>query len=173
MKRIECLIALVLVIGFATETFADSSIFSQLLPKEIVAQGWEADDELMVAGDEQTLSMIVNGAAPQYMKLGMKQAAFMNYTKGSTYLMLEIILTASDHNSETMFQKYKDNKSIAVENLGAAARLTSELGGTTMLDFHQGKFYIKLSISSKLPSALNLLKNSAKSISDNMANLNL
>ena len=50
----------------------------RLFPKEIEAQGWVLEEEPLIAFDENSLSMIINGAAPQYMELGTKRAAFVN-----------------------------------------------------------------------------------------------
>ena len=43
------------------------------------------------AVDEATLTMVINGAAPRYVRLGTQKAAFANYTKEKMYLMLEIL----------------------------------------------------------------------------------
>ena len=66
---------------------ANQSQLEGILPKEMENQGQKAEDEPFIAISEDSLSMIINGAAPRYMELGVQNAVFVNYEKKLIYLM--------------------------------------------------------------------------------------
>ncbi|MCP3876300.1 MAG: hypothetical protein GY699_24555 [Desulfobacteraceae bacterium] len=141
-----------------------------IFPHEIQNQGWVLEDEPFIAFNESSLSMMINGAAPRYIKLGTQKSAFLNYEKGPVYLMLEIYQTDSNKSSGTLYKEFTSNNPTPLDNLGTKARFASELGGTYMTEFFQDKFYIRLSITQKSESAKNAILKCARIISNKITN---
>ena len=92
---------------------ADQFELKNIFPEKMEDQGWKAEEEPFVAIDENALSMIINGAAPQYFELGTKKAGFANYEKGDVYLMLEIYETVSKNSAKN----YLKNLKLTMQNL--------------------------------------------------------
>ena len=168
--RIACMI----VLGFfcAHPLFADPSTLKRAIPKEMESQGWKVEDEPLIASDEATLSMVINGAAPRYMELGTRKAAFVTYEKDGIYLMLEIYETDSEKNSGKIFAEFASDASLPLENLGARARLTKEMGGTYMLEYFQDRFYVRVSIMQKSEEAKKTILSCAEAVSGRIAKIN-
>ncbi len=128
-------LACFMILGFiAAPLSADQSRLEKVIPVEMEKQGWKAEDEPIIAFDENTLSMVINGAAPRYMELGTRKAAFVYYEKESVYLMPEIFQADSGKNAERLYGEFASGKSTPIDNLGTRARITSELGGTLMVE---------------------------------------
>jgi len=162
-----------IVLGFfcAHPLFADPSTLKRAIPKEMESQGWKAEDEPLIASDEATLSMVINGAAPRYMELGTRKAAFVTYEKDGIYLMLEIYETDSEKNSEKIFAEFASDASLPLENLGAGARLTKEMGGTYMLEYFQDRFYVRVSIMQISEKAKKAILSCAETVSGRIATI--
>jgi hypothetical protein len=165
MKKMKLICAMTLCMLVSMPTFADPSNLNKLIPLQMEKQGWVLEDEPIIAPDEATLSMIINGAAPRYMELGTKQAAFVNYEKKDVFLMLEIYETGSQKNAQALYAEYKTGSSNPVTDLGNKARLTSEMGGTYMLEYCQDRFYVRISITHKSQEAKTTILDCAKKIS--------
>lgn len=140
-----------------------------ILPEKMEDQGWIAEEEPFIAVDERSLSMMINGAAPRYIKLGTQKAAFVNYEKKQVYLMLEIYETDSIKSAEKLFDEFKTSKSKPLNNLGTQSRVTSEMGGSYMAEYIQDKFYVKLSITKKSEEAKESILKCAGTISEKIS----
>ena len=132
-------------------------------------QGWKAEDEPFIVIDEDSLSMIINGAAPRYFELGTKKAAFVNYEKKQVYLMLEIYETDSIKSTKKLFKEFKNDNPKPMKNLGTESRFTSEMGGSYMAEYFQDKFYVRLSITKKSEDAKKSILKCARIISDKIS----
>jgi hypothetical protein len=140
-----------------------------LFPEKMADQGWKAEEEPFIAIDEESLSMVINGAAPQYYELGTKKAGFANYEKGDVYLMLEIYETDSLKSAEKLFEEFKTDNTKSLDNLGTQSRFKSEMGGSYMAEFFQDRFYVRLSITKKSEETKKSIINCAKTISDKIS----
>ncbi|MCP4665777.1 MAG: hypothetical protein GY849_05375 [Deltaproteobacteria bacterium] len=171
MKWFE--LAIVFILGFvvASPLAADQSRLARIIPVEMENQGWKAEEEPFIAGDENALSMIVNGAAPRYMALGTQQALFINYKKENAYLMLEIYETDSNSSAEKIFNEFVSDRAESLEDMGTRARATSEMGGTYMVEYFQGGFYVRLSVTEKSAEAKKSVLVCAMTISDRIAKI--
>jgi len=148
---------------------ADQFELKNIFPEKMEDQGWKAEEEPFVAIDENALSMIINGAAPQYFELGTKKAGFANYEKGDIYLVLEIYETVSKNSAEKLFEEFKTENAKSLDNLGTQSRFKSEMGGSYMAEFFQDRFYVRLSITKKSEETKKSILNCAKTISDKIS----
>ena len=169
MKRLK--IVCILTLGFlvALPLSAKQSQLERILPRGMENQGWKAEDEPFMAIDEDSLSLIINGAAPRYMELGTRKAVFVNYEKKQVYLMLEIYETDSAKNAKKVFEEFESDISVPLDNLGTGSRFTSEMGGSYMTEYYQDRFYVRLSITQKSEEAKKSILKCARAISDNIA----
>ena len=145
---------------------ADQSKLARFFPKEIEDQGWVLEEEPLITFDENSLSMFINGAAPQYIKLGTRRAAFVNYVKKGIYMMLEIYETGSNNNAETIYKEFEPVNSKVLNDLGEQGRFTSGLGGIYMAEYFLERFYVRISIMQKSAEAENTILECAGVISD-------
>ena len=84
-------LSLVFVLPLSDNQLSANQIeLKNIFPEKMEDQGWEAEEEPFIAIDEDTLSMVINGAAPRYFELGTQKAGFANYEKNQVFLMLEI-----------------------------------------------------------------------------------
>ena len=171
MKWINIACMVIFGLAFAQPLFAGSTTLKKTVPKELESRGWKAEDEPLIASDEATLSMVINGAAPRYMELGTRRALFVNYEKNGVYLMLEIYEMDSKPNSEKVFDEFASDASRPLENPGEKARLTKEMGGTTMLEFFQDRFYVRVGIMQKSEKAKKMIIFCADIVSDRIAGI--
>lgn len=125
----------------------------KVIPQEMELQGWKAEGQPILVSDEETLSMVINGAAPRYMALGTQRAAFVNYEKCGIYLMVEIFEAASERNAEKLFDEFEADAGLPLQKPGTKARLTAEMGGGFMLEYFQGSFYVRVSVTRKSDAA--------------------
>ncbi|MCP4021759.1 MAG: hypothetical protein GY729_07945 [Desulfobacteraceae bacterium] len=171
MKYLQMTFVMILVIFLVSPLLADQSPLSKLIPKEMETRGWIMEDEAFVAGDEEMLSMIINGAAPRYMELGTQKALFANYEKASVFLMLELFKTDSKKSANKLYKEFLSANAVSLDNLGEKARSTSELGGTSMIEFSQGNYYVRLSITKKTDEAKKTVLACARIISGHIDKL--
>ena len=171
MKWTNIVCMVVLGVFCAQPLLADPSSLKRAIPKELESQGWKVEDEPLIVSDEATLSMIINGAAPRYMELGTRKAAFVTYEKDGIFLMLEIYETDSEKNSEKIFAEFASDVSLPLENLGARTRFTTEMGGTCMLEYYQDRFYVRVSIMQKSEKARKAILSCAEAVSGRIAKI--
>ncbi len=169
MKWQKILIVILLSFIFISPLSASQFQLKSILPEKMEAQGWNMEEEPFIAVDESSLSMLINGAAPRYIRLGTQKAVFVNYEKKLVYLMLEIYETDSIKNAEKLFKEFKTSKSKPVNNLGTESRVTSEMGGSYMMEYIQDKFYVKLSITKKSEDAKASILKCAGTISEKIS----
>lgn len=169
MKWQKFLFIILLSFILALPLSANQFNLISILPEKMEEQGWTAEEEPFIAFDEGSLSMIINGAAPRYIKLGTQKAAFVNYEKKQVYLMLEIYETDSIKSAEKLFEEFKTSKSKPLNNLGTQSRVTSEMGGSYMTEYIQDKFYVKLSITRKSEDAKESILKCAGTISEKIS----
>ena len=171
MKWTKMVCIVVSLFFWAQPLLADLSTLGRLIPKEMESRGWRAEDEPVIASDETTLSMVINGAAPRYMELGTRKAAFVNYEKDGIYLMVEIYETDSEKNSKKIFAEFASDSSQPLENPGTKARLKKEMGGTYMLEYFQDRFYVRVSIMQKSETAKKTILLCAETVSGRIAKI--
>ncbi len=147
---------------------ANQSRLEQILPENMEIDGWLPEDEPIIATDEETLSMIINGAAQRFFELGVQKAVFITYEKGDIYLILEIYETDSVPAAEKVFNEFETRNSQPLQNIGSDSRFTSEMGGSYMAEYIQNRFYVKLSITQKSEDTKVSILTYAKAISDNI-----
>jgi hypothetical protein len=169
MKWQKILYVLLLSFIIALPLSAKQSVLKNILPENMEDQGWQAEDEAFIAIDEDSLSIIINGAAPRYFELGTIKAAFVNYEKKQVYLMLGIYETRSNKNAEELFEEFKSDNSKPLKNLGTESRFTSEMGGSYMVEYFQNKFYVRLSVTKKSEQTKKSILKCAKTISDKIS----
>ena len=85
--------------------------------------------------------------------------------------MLEIYETDSEKNSEKIFSEFASDASRPLENLGARARFTTEMGGTCMLEYYQDRFYVRVSIMQKSEKAKKAILSCAEAVSGRIAKI--
>ena len=112
MKFNKILFAIIISLLIAMPLSADDFKLKSILPDTMEARGWKAEEEPFVAIDEESLSMVINGAAPQYYELGTERAGFANYEKGDAFLMLEIYETDTKKSARKLFELFKMIKGI-------------------------------------------------------------
>lgn len=169
MKWKKILSVILLSFIFISPLSASQFQLKSILPEKMEAQGWIMEEEPFIAMDERSLSMMINGAAPRYIQLGTKKAAFVNYEKKKVYLMIEIYETDSAKSAEKLFEEFKTSKSKPLNNLGTLSRVTSELGGSYMMEYIQDKLYVKLSITKKSEDAKASVLKCAGTISEKIS----
>ena len=164
-------ILLVIVMSFliVMPLSADEVQLKNILPDKMEDQGWKAEEEPFIAIDEESLSMIINGAAFQYYELGTKKAGFVNYEKGDAYLMLEIYETGSKKSAEKLFEVFKTDNAKSLDSIGIQSRFKSEMGGSYMAEFFQDRFYVRLSVTKKSEETKKSIISCAKTISDKIS----
>jgi hypothetical protein len=145
---------------------ADKYSINRLFPWEIESKGWVLEEEPLITFDENSLSMVINGAAPQYIKLGTRRAAFVNYVRKGIYMMLEIYETGSNKNAETIYKEFEPVNSKTLNDLGKQGRFTSGLGGIYMAEYFQERFYVRISIMQKSEEAKKAILECAGNILD-------
>ena len=116
-------------------------------PRDAGKAGWQAEEAPFIAHDEETLAMVINGAAGRYVELGTQRAAFVNYEKKQVYMMLEIYETVSQAHSQKLFDEFETDASAPVGAIGTQARSTAEMGGGYMVEYFQGRFFVRASVS--------------------------
>jgi len=171
MKWLDVILSALLLIVTVQPLPCDQSALERVIPKSPVKMGWQVEEAPLIAFDEDTLSMVINGAAGRYVALGTQRAAFVNYEKKRVYMMLEIYETVSRGNSEKIFNEFASDTSAPVRELSARARSTAEMGGSYMLEFTQGRFFVRASISRETEEAKRELLACAKEISDQIATI--
>lgn len=174
MRRliVTCLIGCVFLAALplsASQPDMNIARLEQVIPREMETRGWVLEADPFMAVDVESLSMVINGAAPRYLELGVKQAAFIYYKKETVFLMLEIFQTGSNQQAQKLYDEFATGTSQSLENLGTAARLTSELGGTFMTEYIQDTFYVRLSIDRKSKEARQSILSCARTISARIA----
>ena len=167
MKKILyiTILSFLIVLPLSADQFQLKNIF----PEKMENQGWKAEEEPFVTIDEESLSMVINGAAPRYFELGTKKAGFANYEKDNVYLMLEIYETDSIKSAEKLFEEFKTDNSESFDDLGIKSRFKSEMGGSFMAEYFQDRFYVRLSITKKSEQAKESILKCARSISDKIS----
>lgn len=169
MKWQNFLTVILLSFIFIAPLSASQFQLKNILPEKMEEQGWIVEEEPFIAFDEVALSMIINGAAPRYIQLGTQKAVFVNYEKKQVYLMVEIYETDSEKSAEKLYKEFKTSKSKPVNNIGTESRVTSEMGGSYMMEYIQDKFYVKLSITKKSEDAKASILRCAGTISDKIS----
>lgn len=109
--------------------------------------GWIPEEDPFVVSDEASLSMVINGAAPRYMELGLVYAGFANYERDGTFLMLELFQAGTRDNALAFFREFETGRAHAIRDTGDQARLTQEMGGSFMLEFISDEFYARISMT--------------------------
>ena len=171
MKWTNILCMVVLGVLLAHPLFADASSLKKVIPKELERQGWTVEEEPLIASDEATLSLIINGAAPRYMELGTRKAAFVTYEKDGIFLMLEIYETDSEKNSEKIFSEFASDASLPLKKPGTRARFTKEMGGSCMMEYFQDRFYVRVSIMQKSEKAKDAIRACADAVSGRISEI--
>ena len=170
MKRLKpavCLLSLVLTAFTLAASQPRHTVdrLERVIPREMESRGWALADQPFFATDLESLAMVINGAAPQYMELGVQRAAFVYYSKDTVNVMLEIFETASRQQARGLYSEFAAGPSRPLDDLGSEARLTAELGGTYMAEYYQDAFYIRLSIDPKSARTRELVMEWAREIS--------
>ncbi len=153
MKWLPIVCVAICCFCFTPPVDAGQTPLENVIPQEMALRGWKAEDKPLLVSDEETLSMVINGAAPRYMALGTQRAAFVNYEKDGVYLMVEIFETESKTNSEKLFDEFSADAAVPLKNPGEKARLTAEMGGSVMLEYFQDRFYVRVSVMQKSDAA--------------------
>ncbi len=166
MKLQKVLYAVILSFLMVLPLSADQFELKNIFPEKMEAEGWKAEEKPFIAINEKALSMVINGAAPQYYELGTKKAGFANYEKNQVYLMLEIYETDSIKSAKKIFEEFKTDNADPLDNLGEQSRFKSEMGGSYMTEFFQDRFYVRLSITKKSVETKNSILKCATIISD-------
>ncbi len=169
MKWLDVILSALLLIVTVQPLPGDQSVLERVIPKSPEKTGWQVEEAPFIAFDEETLSMVINGAAGRYITLGTQRAAFVNYEKKRVYMTLEIYETVSKGDSEKIFNEFASNNSAPVRELGARARSTAEMGGSYMLEYIQERFFVRAGISQNTEEAKRELLACAKEISGQIA----
>jgi len=143
----------------------DQGGLETLIPKSPEQMGWQAEEEPIITYDEETLSMVINGAAGRYITLGTQRAAFVNYEQKQVYMMIEIYETVSKAHSQKLYDEFASDASAPVQHLGNTARSTAELGGGYMVEYIQDRFFVRASVSRKTDASQKALAACTEEIS--------
>ena len=172
MKWLDIILAAVLLIATVQPlpcAHSDLTGLENIFPRTPEQTGWQVEEAPFIAQDEETLAMVINGAAGRYLQLGTQRAAFVNYEKKQVYMMVEIYETVSGTHSQALFDEFASGASASVPNLGTRARSTAEMGGSYMVEYFQGRFFVRASVSRTTDSAKKALMACAGEISDRIA----
>lgn len=84
---------------------------------------------------------------PDKIELGTKRAVCVNYEQKQVYMMLEIYETVSVAYSQQIFNAFASTRSAPVTHPGAKARSIAQTGGSHMVEYFQGRFFVRASIA--------------------------
>jgi hypothetical protein len=171
MKWLDIILAALLLVATVQPLPCSTSNLERVIPETPEQMGWQAEGEPIITYDGETLSMIINGAAERYIRLGTQRAAFVNYEKKQVYMMLEIYETVSETHSRKLFDEFASDRSTPVRQLGSKARSTDEMGGSYMVEYFQGRFFVRASVSKTTDSTKRALKACTMEISDRISGI--
>ncbi|MEW5814095.1 MAG: DUF6599 family protein [Spirochaetota bacterium] len=120
------------------------------LPLNDEIKGWLRDGEAATAANLSTLTMLIDGAAPQYIDLGVQEVIFQDYAAADNrYLTLEIYRTRSPADAVALYAGIYLDEAVVVPDTGDAARLSESLPGTCLLELRKNSFFIRITALSK------------------------
>ncbi len=120
------------------------------LPENDEISGWIREGETAVATDLNSLTTLINGAAPRYIELGVQEVIFQDYTlRDELYLTIEVYRTKSSREAQKLYESIYLDEAVVVKGLGDAGRLAEKLPGAYVLEFRKDSFFIRITTLSK------------------------
>lgn len=174
MLYIKHLTAFCLCLGFFLIPFnfvqASDDDMLDFLPEDEEIFGWLRDGDPMLATDLDSLTMLINGAAPFYLERGVLEVLFQDYiNQDDVFLTLEIYRTPSKEQAQSLYTAIEVENPETLENLGHEARLMSGLIGAYLLEFWQKTYFIRLTITEKSEYSREAIVNFAKHVSNQIS----
>lgn len=121
------------------------------LPDNNEISGWIRDGEAAVATDLSTLTKLINGAAPQYIELGVQEVIFQDYTlREEHYLTIEVYRTNSSMKAQRLYESIYLDEPVIITGLGDAGRFAENLPGAYVLEFQKDSLFIRITTLSKI-----------------------
>lgn len=150
-KILSLLLSFVLTLGMIFSSLhAAESILLPLLPEDNTVSGWIRDGEPMLATDLDSLTMLINGAAPFYLEHGVVEVLFQDYINDNdVFLTLEIYRTETEDQARDVYTNIEVENPETLEELGQEARLLGDLIGAYVFEFRQKTCFVRLTIAEK------------------------
>ncbi len=143
---------------------SDSEIL-KLVPNDDELADWIRDGETALATDEESLSGLINGAAPFYIEHGAAEIIFQDYIKGDVWLTLEIYRMKTEEQAKRLYAEINVENPETLKATGTEGRLVSGLIGVYLLESWQKTFFIRLTITDKSQQSKETILNFAKTVS--------
>ena len=158
-----CLAGIVMMMQICLQA---ESLLPDLVPDDEDIAGWSRDGETAIATDLDSLSGLINGAAPFYIERGAVEVLFQDYMKDDVFLTLEIYRTDTQEQAKRLYTEIQVENPEALKNVGTEGRLVSGLIGAYLLEYRQKSFFVRLTIADKSQQSKEAIINFAKSISE-------
>lgn len=154
-----------LLVCIAHSALAADTELLKLIPHNDEIAGWMRDGETAIATDEESLSGLINGAAPFYIDHGAVEVIFQDYVQDDVFLTLEIYRMDLQEQAKQLYTDIQAEDPEALEEIGTEGRLVSGLIGAYLLEYWQKSFFIRLTITEKSQQSKEAILNLAKSVS--------
>lgn len=170
-KFLFCMLCFLLIVSLTfLPLHAAESLRLSLLPEDNAISGWIRDGEPMLATDLESLTMLINGAAPFYLEQGVVEVLFQDYiNQDDIFLTLEIYRTQSEEQAQSLYTGIEAENPETLENLEHEARFMNELIGAYLLEFWQKTFFIRLTIAEKSEQSKRSIVDFAKHVSSQLS----
>ena len=139
-----------------------------IVPQDDDISGWLRDGETAIATDLDSLTGLINGAAPFYLERGAVEVIFQDYAKDDVYLTLEIYRMDQQANAKRLYTEIEAEEPEELERIGTEGRLVSGLIGTYLVEYWQKTFFLRLTITEKSQQSKETILNFAKLVSEKM-----
>jgi hypothetical protein len=173
-KMLASLLGFLLTVSLpGASLHAAESLLVPLAPEDHAISGWLRDGEPMQAVDLDSLTMLINGAAPFYLEHGVIDVLFQDYINDAdVFLTLEIYRTQTEEQAQDVYRGMIVENSETLESLGREARLLNDLIGAYVLEFWQKTFFVRLTIAEKSEHSKTTMTDFAEQVSSRMAQYN-
>ncbi|MBD3306225.1 hypothetical protein GF339_07535 [candidate division KSB3 bacterium] len=164
---ISCLLVGLLMLN-AAPVLAENEKVLSLIPEDDEIAGWLRDGEAAIATDLDSLTGLINGAAPFYIDHGTQIALFQDYIKDDVYLMLEMYQVDTPQHAQQVYAESYSDESQPLERIGTEGRIVGGLIGVYLVEYWQKTFFVRLTISDKSQHSKEAVVTFAQFISENI-----
>ena len=120
------------------------------LPYNDEIEGWIRDGEAAAAVDLKSLTALIDGAAPQYIDLGVQKVIFQDYSlRDEVYLTIEIYAVERLPDAKMLYERIYQEEASILKDFGEAGRLVEDLPGVYVLEFRKGRYFARITTLAK------------------------